>query len=58
MAPSKKHIEKKVLEEQKSQQEKSALEGGLVLVDKVFESLKMMLDLYEARLGSNQINKE
>ena len=40
---AKKHKEEKALDELKSQQGKNAPKGGLVLVDKVFEPLKMML---------------
>ena len=55
---AKKCREEKALDEQKSQEVKSAPQGGLVLADKVFEPLKTMLDLYEARLTLNQTNEE
>ena len=55
---AKKCREEKALDEQKSQEGKSTPQGGLVLVDKVFEPSKMMLDLYEARLRPNQTNEE
>ena len=54
---AKKLREEKDLDEQKSQEGKSAPQGGLVLIDKVFEPLKTMLDLYKARLRPNQTNK-
>ena len=54
----KKCKEEKSLEEQKSQQGKSAPKGGSILAKKVFEPLKTMLDLYEARLKPNQANEE
>ena len=55
---TKKCKEEKALDEQKSQEGKSAPQGDLVLADKVFEPLKMMLDSYEARLRPNQTNEE
>ena len=55
---AKKCKEEKALDKQKSQEAKSAPQGGSVLADKVFEPLKTMLDLYEARLRSNQTNEE
>ena len=55
---AKKHKEEKVLEEQKSQQGKSTPIGVSILGEKVFEPLKTMLDLYEARLRPNQTNEE
>ena len=55
---AKKRKEEKALDEQKSQQKKSIFQGGSMLVDKVFEPLKMMLDSYEARLRQNQTNEE
>ena len=55
---AKKRREEKALDEQKSQEGKSAPQGGLVLANKVFEPLKTMLDLYEARLRPNQTNEE
>ena len=48
----------KALDEHKSQEGKSTPQGGLVLADKVFEPLKIMLDPYEARLRPNQTNEE
>ena len=53
-----KHKEEKALDEQKSQQEKNAPQGGSIQVDKVFEPLNMMLDSYEAKLRPNQTNEE
>ena len=50
---AKKRREEKALNEQKSQEGKSAPHGDLVLANKVFEPLKTMLDLYEARLRPN-----
>ena len=50
---SKKRGEEKAQEEGKSQKKESLLEGGLVLVEKIFESFKAMLDAYEARLRPN-----
>ena len=55
---AKKRREEKALDKQKSKEGKSTPQGGLVLVDKVFEPLKMMLDLYKARLRPNQTNEE
>ena len=55
---AKKRKQEKALDEQKSQEAKSAPQGGFVLADKVFEPLKTMLDSYEARLRPNQTNKE
>ena len=55
---AKKRREKKALYEQKSQEGKSAPQGGSILVDKVFEPLKTMLDSYEASLRPNQTNEE
>ena len=55
---AKKHREEKALDKQKSHEGKSTPQGGLVLADKVFEPLKTMLDLYEARLRPNQTNEE
>ena len=55
---TKKCREEKALDEQKSQEAKSAPQGGFVLADKVFEPLKTMLDSYEARLRPNQTNEE
>ena len=34
------------------------MEGGSILVDKVFEPLKAMLDVYEDRLRPKQTNEE
>ena len=56
--PWKKQKEEKVLKEQKSQQGKRTPKGGSILTKKVFEPLKIMLDLYEARLRANQTNEE
>ena len=42
----------------KNQKKESLLEGGSVLVEKVFEPLKAMLDAYEARLRPNQTQEE
>ena len=55
---AKKRKEEESLDEHKSQEAKSAPQGGSLLVDKVFEPLKTMLDLYEARLRPNQTNEE
>ena len=55
---AKKHREEKALDEQKSQEGKSAPQRGSILIDKVFEPLKTMLDSYEARLRSNQTIEE
>ena len=55
---AKKCREEKALDEQKSQEGKNAPQGGSILVDKVFEPLKTMLDLYKARLRPNQTNEE
>ena len=44
----KKKREDKSLKEAKEQNEKSLLEGGYVLANKVFEPFKAMLDAYEA----------
>ena len=55
---AKERREEKAQEEAKSQRKESFLEGGLVLVEKVFEPLKAMLDVYEARLRPNQTNEE
>ena len=55
---AKKCREEKALDDQKSQEGKSAPQGGFVLVDKVFKPLKTMLDSYDARLRLNQTNEE
>ena len=55
---AKKRREEKDLDKQKSQEGKSAPQGGSILADNVFEPLKTMLDLYKARLRPNQTNKE
>ena len=55
---AKKRREEKALDEQKSQEGKNTPQGGSILADKVFEPLKMMLDMYEARLRPNQTNEE
>ena len=55
---AKKWRKEKALDEQKSQEGKSAPQGGSMLADKVFEPLKNMLDSYEARLRPNQNNEE
>ena len=55
---AKKRREEKALDKQKSQERKSAPQGGSVLADKVFEPLKTMLDTYEARLRPNETNEE
>ena len=51
---TKKRREEKAHEEAKDQKKKSLLEGGSVLAKKVFELLKAILDVYEARLRPNQ----
>ena len=55
---TKKQREEKAQEEAKSQKKESLLEGGLVLVEKVFESLRAMLDAYEAKITPNQTQEE
>ena len=52
---TKKRREEKAQEEAKSQKKESLIQGGLVLIEKVFEPLKAMLDAYDA---TNQTNEE
>ena len=52
---TKKKIGKKAQEETREKKEKSL---PAVLANKVFESIKAMLDAYEARLKPNQTNEE
>ena len=54
---AKKRREKKTLDEHKSQEGKITPQRGLVLVDKVFEPLKTMLDSYKATLRPNQTKR-
>ena len=54
---AKKQREEKAHEEAKDKKKESLLEGGLVLAKKVFEPLKAMLDVYEARLRPNKPKK-
>ena len=55
---AKKSREEKARKEAKDQNKESLLEGDSILVEKVFEPLKAMLDAYEARLRPNQIQEE
>ena len=55
---AKKCKEEKALDEQDIHQGKSTTQGGSMLTNKVFDTLKMMLDSYEARLRPNQTNEE
>ena len=55
---AKKQREEKAQEEAKDQKKESLLEGRSILVEKVFEPLKAMLNAYKARLRPNQTQKE
>ena len=56
---AKKRREEKAQEDFKSQKKESLMEGrSILVVVKVFEPLKAMLDAYEARLRPNQTQEE